>query len=179
MFENSSDRNSQKSSADAEAIAFIDHFAGSDQFRALFREGMALVEETADYLDGDGRADVKALSRQVSLLYASESMRLTTRLMQIASWLLLQRAVSEREITQAQASEEKRKVTLDTLPPNTEDERYLELPEQLVRMIDRSLSLQRRVRRLDEILYNGRKSQVMENSVHGAVDRLSRAFAKG
>lgn len=179
MSEKTGDQDRSNNSIDVEAIAFIDHFATSEQFRSFFREGMSLVEETADYLDGDGRVDVKNLSRQVSLLYASESMRLTTRLMQIASWLLLQRAVSEREITQEQASEEKRKVTLDTLPPNTEDTNYLELPDQLVRLIDRSLSLQRRVRRLDEILYSNAQSEVQENNVHGAVDRLSKAFAKG
>ncbi|MCB1492286.1 MAG: DUF1465 family protein, partial [Rhodobiaceae bacterium] len=76
---------------DNEAIAFVDHFASSQQFRRFFKEGMGLVEETADYLDGEGRRDVSGLERGVSLLYASESMRLTTRLMQIASWLLLQR----------------------------------------------------------------------------------------
>jgi len=44
------------------------------------------------YLDGAGREEAKALAaRRVSRLCA-ESMRLTTRLMQIASWLLLQRA---------------------------------------------------------------------------------------
>ena len=39
-------------------------------------------------------------------------MRLTTRLMQLASWLLLHRAVNEGEMTLAQASKEKKKVRL-------------------------------------------------------------------
>ena len=41
------------------------------------------------------RSASKALSRPVALAYASESMRMTTRLMQIASWLLLRRAVND------------------------------------------------------------------------------------
>jgi len=49
---------------------------------------MDLVEETAAYLDGDGRTEAKTLERSVSLTYATESMRLTTRLMQLASWLV-------------------------------------------------------------------------------------------
>ena len=44
---------------------------------------------------GAGREQAKALERNDSLAYAAESMRLTTRLMQIASWLLLRRAVAE------------------------------------------------------------------------------------
>ncbi len=50
---------------------------------------MTLVEETADYLDGDGRHAARELPRPASIVYATESMRLTTRLMQLASWLLL------------------------------------------------------------------------------------------
>lgn len=38
-------------------------FARSDLFDRTFREGMGLVEETAAYLDGDGRRDSRILSR--------------------------------------------------------------------------------------------------------------------
>lgn len=138
---------------------------------------MGLVEETADYLDGQGRDDVKRLARPVSLLYASESMRLTTRLMQIASWLLLQRAVNDGEMTREQAADENRKVSLDTLPPNTDDDSYLDLPEGLVRLIDRSLAFQRRVRRLDTLLYGPAiQPRRRKNDVHGQVSRLEQIF---
>src|SRR5437016_10906277 len=73
----------------------IQDFARSELFQRTFQEGMDLVEETAGYLDGAGRQDSKLLSRNAALAYASESMRLTTRLMQVASWLLVQRAVRE------------------------------------------------------------------------------------
>src|SRR5262249_18743851 len=83
---------------------------GSQAFADLFRDGMALVEQTAAYLDGPGRQDSKKLGRNAALAYATESMRLTTRLMQLASWLLLHRAVKEGEISLAQANKEKAKV---------------------------------------------------------------------
>src|SRR5690349_18264660 len=81
-----------KSSFGSAPIAFGKRLAGSETFKAMFREGMALVEETATYLDGDGREQSRHLGRAGALSYATESMRLTTRLMQLASWLLLQRA---------------------------------------------------------------------------------------
>src|SRR6058998_325164 len=93
-------------------VSFAERLAGSDAFKNLFREGMLLVEEAAAYLDGDGRDDSKMLPRSEALAYAAESMRLTTRLMQLASWLLLQRAVNEGEMSLAQASREKAKVKL-------------------------------------------------------------------
>ena len=73
----------------------VKDFASSELFDRTFQEGMALVEETAAYLDGPGRQESKSLDRRAALGYASESMRLTTRLMQVASWLLVQRAVRE------------------------------------------------------------------------------------
>src|SRR6185369_8120242 len=67
-----------------EPISFGKAYAQSGTFRTLFKEGMTLVEETADYLDGEGRNAARELPRPASIVYATESMRLTTRLMQLA-----------------------------------------------------------------------------------------------
>src|ERR1700731_1623347 len=75
-------------------------------FDRTFDEGMALVEETARYLDGPGRAESRVLPRDAALLYAGESMRVTTRLMQAASWLLIQRAGREGEMCAEDAAAE-------------------------------------------------------------------------
>src|ERR1700739_3321456 len=72
--------------------------AGSALFERTFDEGMALVEETARYLDGRGRQESRELPRKAALLYAGESMRVTTRLVQAASGLLIQRAVDDGEM---------------------------------------------------------------------------------
>src|ERR671928_2226346 len=103
---------SEKSAQGAGPVLFGEKLATSQAFAALFKEGMALVEETASYLDGPGRQESKRLDRSAALAYATESMRLTTRLMQLASWLLLHRAVKEGEMSLAQASREKAKVKL-------------------------------------------------------------------
>src|SRR5579875_2314738 len=97
---------------DEKMVSFGEKLAASEQFLALFREGMDLVSQTAAYLDGDGREEAKHLSRPAAIAYAVESMRLTTRLMQSASWLLLQRAVNEGELTRAEAAAEKRRIRL-------------------------------------------------------------------
>ena len=73
---------------------------------------MTLVEEAAAYLDGPGREESRALPRPAALAYSTESMRLTTRLMQVASWLLLQRAVNEGELTPSEARAERVRVKL-------------------------------------------------------------------
>ena len=133
-------------------VQFSERLTNSAAFTVLFREGMDLVEETAAYLDGTGRAEAKALERSVSLTYATESMRLTTRLMQLASWLLLHRAVKEGEMTLSQANREKTKVKLSAADPGADD--MLEkLPVQLRDLIARSMLLQIKVRRLDATMH--------------------------
>ena len=44
-------------------ISFGRVYARSQTFRSLFQDGMTLVEETAAYLDGDGRSAAKDLGR--------------------------------------------------------------------------------------------------------------------
>ena len=138
--------------SDGALVQFSERLTNSQAFGSLFREGMDLVEETAAYLDGIGRSEAKALDRAVSLTYATESMRLTTRLMQLASWLLLHRAVKEGEMTLTQANREKTKVKLSAADPGPA-EMIEKLPAQLQDLIVRSMSLQSRVRRLDTTIH--------------------------
>jgi regulator of CtrA degradation len=144
---------SDKSIGEAGPISFGERLTSSQAFSALFREGMGLVEETASYLDGPGRQESKKLERAAALAYATESMRLTTRLMQLASWLLLHRAVNEGEMSLAQANKEKFKVKLAAGEQDREDAIGL-LPERLRALIERSKALQARVRRLDATIHS-------------------------
>lgn len=133
-------------------IPFGQRFAESERFKIVFREGMALVEEAAAYLDGDGRQHARGLSPAAALTYATESMRLTTRLMQLASWLLIRRAVNEGELTLEQALEEQHKVKLKPAPPAVHSATYDELPPRLKELIEASLKLHRRIMRLDAMM---------------------------
>jgi len=136
----------------SETVSFGERLTSSQLFSDLFRDGMALVEETATYLDGPGRQESKRLERVAALAYATESMRLTTRLMQLASWLLLHRAVKEGEMSLAQANKEKAKVKLASDDGGDEHNIKL-LPERLRSLIARSKALQGAIRRLDVTMH--------------------------
>lgn len=155
-------------------IKFGRKLAGSEVFKGLFREGMGLVEETAAYLDGNGRTDSKRLTRAGSLAYATESMRLTTRLMQAASWLLLQRAVNDGQMSMEQAGAERAKVKLTGFSTVMEGPGWNDLPEKLRDLIARSLHLQDRVRRLDAALDAGEGDT--DNPVGRQIGQLEQAF---
>jgi regulator of CtrA degradation len=168
---------SDKSLNEVEPVSFGAKLAGSQAFSVLFRDGMALVEETAGYLDGDGRRDSKILERSAALAYATESMRLTTRLMQLASWLLLHRAVNEGEMSLAQANKEKAKVKLSTTE-NGDPEMIGLLPERLRDLIGRSTRLQDRVRRLDCTIHSPVAAEADDNPVERQVSLLRAAFER-
>lgn len=137
----------------AKTVRLAEHRVFSDSFKPLYNQGMGLVEETAEYLDGEGRAAAKTLSRIGATLYAAESMRLTTRLMQVASWLLLQRAANSGEMTRDQVASEKGKVRLDTESAQADAPGWAELPPRFRDLVSRSLSLQALVRRMDDEIY--------------------------
>jgi regulator of CtrA degradation len=161
---------------DAETVAFGDRLVASNMFMALFQGGMGLIEEAANYLDGPGRLESKALSRSGTLAYATESMRLTTRLMQIASWLLLHRAVNEGEISKEQAKIDKSKFRLDALSAGEITPAIEELPEGLRDLIARSLRLQDRVLHIDRLLYCGDVADFIESPVNPLLARLEANF---
>jgi regulator of CtrA degradation len=158
-------------------VVLAQRMAAGEAFGILFREGMALVESAATYLDGPGREEAKQLSRSAALAYATESMRLTTRLMQIASWLLLQRAVNEGELSNEQARSEKTKVKLSAYdPPHAES--MAALPFRLRALIDQSRYLHERVTRLDGLIYSqaAEPAKDGDNPVERQIGLLRAAF---
>jgi len=160
-------------------VNLAEKFAHSEKFKTLFQDGMSLVEESAAYLDGQGRDNAKGLPRASAMLYGSESMRLTTRLMQLASWLLLQRAVNDGEMSRDQILEEKKKIKLDETNDSSQNPSWKDLPVEFIELVTRSLSLQNRVMTLDAELYGtniAKQEAPRVNAVSQQIDLLSTAF---
>lgn len=156
-------------------VSFGDRLANSETFKLLFREGMVLVEEAASYLDGPGRRDSRLMPRGEAVAYASESMRLTTRLMQLASWLLLQRSVNEGDLTQAQAQSDKHKVNLVRQELATSPDVFTKLPERLQELALQSQRLQERILHLDQLIH-GADVEPVAPAIHSQIESLRAAF---
>jgi regulator of CtrA degradation len=168
--------NEETSLADV-TVDFGSRFADSDLFNQVFQQGMGLVEQTASYLDGAGREESRDLGRNVAMAYATESMRLTTRLMQLASWLLLQRAVKDGEMTHKEAQDEKYRINLSEFAAVSHRDILSELPESLMELIARSHRLHERIVHLDEMLNSDNPSDTEEaNPVSDQMSRLHAAF---
>lgn len=151
----------------------VQDFAASELFDRTFQEGMDLVEETAAYLDGAGRQDSRLLSRTAALAYAAESMRLTTRLMQVASWLLVQRAVREGDMPATEACQERYRLSE---PVGGESIVEPDLPASLLELLDRSSRLYERVLHLDRRMYLEPTQEETPHPVLSQMERLRQAF---
>jgi regulator of CtrA degradation len=167
-------------------ISFGERFANSDQFDAIFREGMALVERSAAYLDGPGRKEAKGLAGPAAMLYASESMRLTTRLLELASWLMIRRSFKEGEITAQQLARKRERVRLTEPGRISHVKGFDTLPVGLQRLIEASFALNDRIVRLDLAMQvrvdepdtaDLADHRVPASPVQKQVTRLERAFS--
>ena len=168
-------------SGSATTVSFGERFQSSEQFDHIFKEGMALVERTASYLDGPGRREAKTLTGGVGVLYATESMRLTTRLLDLASWLLIRRALREGEITDEEAQKKRRRVKLQAFGRPSHVDGYSELPQGLKDLIEESFALHDRICQLDRAMSRPEAadagSESVPNPVAQQVGMLERAFA--
>jgi regulator of CtrA degradation len=151
-------------------------FVQSEVFARTFREGMSLVEETANYLDGEGRDASKSLTRSAALSYAGASMRLTTQLMQIASWLLVLRALREGDMSARDASADKYR--LGKREALSADMLSGELPKKLLTLIDEASQLYDRILRLDTDLFRAPPAQAKPKDAAAQQRALMDAFGK-
>ncbi len=144
--------------------------AAAELFERTYREGMELVAEASSYLDGAGRLEARRLSRDAAADYVAESMRLTTRLMQVSSWLLVQKSVRDGETPPEAAAQPRYRLASHAatrLSPR--------LPETLVMLSRRIDRLFERVSRMDRQMYV--EIEAPANPVASQLDRLRSAFA--
>ena len=140
----------------------------------VYNEGLSLVEEAADYLANEGEAEKETMPPLALTAFMSESMCLTTRLTTMMSWLMLQRAVADGEITADDARKpehrlrrQPRGVELDSIARSM-------LPERLTDLVGRSSTLYRRVERLEKQFFAG----TADNPVQSMIDRIESEMKK-
>jgi regulator of CtrA degradation len=94
--------------------------------------------------------------------------------MQIASWLLVQRAVREGDMPVAEATQERYRLRVEE-PPTESDETH-ELPAGIRALLDRSERLHERVLHMDRRMYVEALEGEAANPVQSQMDRLRSAF---
>ena len=117
----------------------------------LYAEAMRLADSARRYFDEEGRIDRERLGPVERVQFSCESLRVTTRLMHTVSWLLNRKAVAAGELTEEEGQHPDRRLGRAG-EAIADPETLAALPEEALAIIEASVDLYDRVRRLDETL---------------------------
>ncbi len=149
-----------------EARAWFDRARGPDRVSADIDAALDLsspVDGDDPLFDWAGRHDP---SLRIAL--SCESLRLTTRLMHIIAWLLLQRAISAGELSPMAAQDDHNRLGPS---PDCDPLVHKDLPPGAQRLIDASLHLHARVAKVEAGM--SATGQPGGHPVHAMLERLS------
>ncbi|HFB2048306.1 MAG: DUF1465 family protein [Hyphomicrobiaceae bacterium] len=134
------------------AINFGQHFVYSAKFDSIFEKGMSLVDKTAQYLDGKGRKQAKSLKSPLSVIYITESMRLTSRLLSLSSWLLSLRKLRTDGVSIRNAIQIRDDLKLKRFGHVSHIKHFDKLPQEFQELIIDSYKLSQQVNCIDRAL---------------------------
>lgn len=122
-------------------------------FSRTYDEALAMTVEARNYMaHGAGNRDFRRLRTNASpdLKVCCEALRVTSRLIQVMAWLMMQRAVQDGEISAEEACGEHNRLAGHDVCLDTAGEEDDSLPVGLRSLLDRSYRLYRRVSRLED-----------------------------
>ncbi|WP_267432396.1 DUF1465 family protein [Sphingomonas sp. GM_Shp_1] len=137
---------------------------------SLYAEAMILAEASRGYFDGIGREERDALGPVQRVSFSCESVKVTTRLMHVLTWLLTQRAVDAGELHWTEARLPARRLARS---PESDMRQVGQLPSRALRLTQASIDLHGRVERLDVMADSALRTM---SPVRLLQARLSRAF---
>ena len=127
-------------SRSAEIVPFID---------ATYREALTLTREARGYVMDQRERRNPVGDHAASLRVSCETMRLTARLTQVMSWLMVQKAVHAGEIDREEARKPEYRLSGQDVCMEEVLEFEQEQAPELNELLERSLRLYQRVARLD------------------------------
>lgn len=157
-------------------VVMMEHEAFDHAFKALYDHGMRLIEQASAYSNNEGRLALSKLAHEATGLYSGEVMRLSARLMQAASWLLLERAAREKDMSVEDLVREKKKVVLNMEPPLTGHPAWPLLPEKFRNLVEESMRLLTRIRHMDAECLKESGAMPVANMVETQLKQLKKSF---
>ena len=112
---------------------------------SLYTQSLLLAEDVRDYFDEAGRVERASLAPLERVRLSCESLKITTRLMQIMGWLLTQRLVQAGKLDEVNVSKSQRRLGIG---PLTEQQTFSSMPVRARYLITMSITLHQQVERL-------------------------------
>src|SRR6201996_5027798 len=123
-------------------------------FSRTYDETLDLIVEARNYMVHLRPAVRRPmpLGGSENLRVSCEALRVTSRLTQVMAWLMLQRAVQDGEISAREACDEKNRLSGQSVCLDESALEDGEIPDGLQSLLSRSLSLYKRISRLEEMV---------------------------
>lgn len=142
----------------------------------LYDEALSMADEARSYFSNAGQAERLDLEPMERVLFSCESLKVTTRLMHVISWLLVGKAVAAGEMTLEEAAAPERRLGAVEDSDDAKEPRLTLLPMQAQSLIRRSRDLYARVARIEGSLFAGNASAPAGGGARGLQSRLDDAF---
>lgn len=152
-------------------------FAASDPLFRIYDESMAMVRQAVDYLELEGVIERQQLSQKMGIIYACESMRLTTRLMQVSAWLLAMRAIRQGELVSDDIEARGFRLGAKEVCLGGPVRGAGLLPVRLINLLEASKRLYERVARLDQLLFEGQHELPSHKRFVAQISAIEEAFS--
>ena len=136
----------------------------------LYVEAMVLADEVRSYFDRGGLEDREAMCPADRVAFSCESLKVTTRLMHVVSWLLLRRAADAGELRPAELQQPARRLGDAS---DTDSEALAAMPERARLIIEASCDLYQRIKRLDDEMM---RNAPVTSPARSLLDRLERSL---
>ncbi|WP_339864469.1 DUF1465 family protein [Paremcibacter congregatus] len=139
-----------------------------------YQEAMALTQDVAHYFEEQyAQPHNHRAEAGDEIFYASESLRISSCLMHVMSWFLVQKGVAAGEITKEEAGTPKMRLGAKKICLVDVDPTKGNLPTALMHFLEKSQNLYRQVARMDRMVY-GEIEDMDANPVHQLMDRLQK-----
>lgn len=150
---------------------------GPQMVNRLYDEAVDLADEARSYFGLNSKGDRTGLDPMDRLLYTSESLRISTRLMHVISWLLVRKAVACGEITEAEGMEPERRLGDRDLCRASDLRDLRRLPPMVASLALRSQALYDRAARMEDSLLRRIDGDAgLENPVAKMLNRIQSTY---
>lgn len=143
---------------------------GNKLVEQLYTEAMVLADEARAYFDAATAEDRRDLPPSIQVGVACESLKLTTRLMQVIAWLMTQRAIAAGEIAADAADVASRQ---PGEAAESDPEVVARMPPRAQALVAQSLDLYARTLRLAA---GQEREEPAHSPARSLLQRLQRAF---
>jgi regulator of CtrA degradation len=127
----------------------VTSFSTASIIDRIYNEAYSLLIESRNYMVYALPAVKKDLSAEDRLEVTFQSTRLTSRVLEMISWLLAQKAVQSGEMSREESKNQGFSITNDDVCRYSEGEQSAALPLGLKQLLERSANLYARLARLD------------------------------